>query len=186
MSKEAMKLALEALKYIDQQDSDRDFLHYKECEKLSDAIESLEEALVSEQEQRSDRAIADSEQLGEPVAWWDGNSKFATPKAKDWDKRTGGTISLGCDIPLYTNFYTKHELLAENLPKSFVPLQTENGKLVYAACMDPEMRHYKWLMWKHPDGQWVSKRKLEPWEIMQIEDQRDYGIIQKADHGIKE
>jgi hypothetical protein len=33
-----------------------------------------------------------------------------------------------------------------------------------------------WLFWKHPDGQWVSKRKLEEWEIMQAEDQRDEWI----------
>jgi hypothetical protein len=48
--KSAAKLALEALKYIDQQDSDRDFLHYKECEKLSDAIEALEEALAKQEQ----------------------------------------------------------------------------------------------------------------------------------------
>jgi hypothetical protein len=38
----------------------------------------------------------------EPVAYWNGNGKFATPKAKDWDKRTGGTTAFGIDIPLYT------------------------------------------------------------------------------------
>lgn len=34
-----------------------------------------------------------------------------------------------------------------------------------------------WLFWKHPDGQFVSERKLEPWEIMQAEDQRDENIV---------
>ena len=34
-----------------------------------------------------------------------------------------------------------------------------------------------WLFYKHPDGQWVTRRKLEGWEVMQAEDQRDDGII---------
>ena len=34
-----------------------------------------------------------------------------------------------------------------------------------------------WLFYRHPDGQFVSERKLEPWEIMQCEDQRDEGIV---------
>ena len=63
------------------------------------------------------------------------------------------------------------------VPAGFVLLQTENGKPVYSACLDGG-RFHGWLMWKHPDGQWVSKRKLEAWEIMQAEDQRDYGIVQ--------
>jgi hypothetical protein len=75
---------------------------------------------------------------------------------------------------------------ADELPSGFVPLQEQHGRLVYAACMDSEARHYKWLMWRHPDGQWVSKRKLEDWEVMQVEDQQHYGIVQKAAHGIKE
>jgi hypothetical protein len=36
--------------------------------KRHDCVQALEEALASEQEQRSVRALADSEQLGEPVA----------------------------------------------------------------------------------------------------------------------
>lgn len=68
----------------------------------------------------------------------------------------------------------KHYL---QVPAGFVLLQTENGKPVYSACLDGG-RFHGWLMWKHPDGQWVSKRKLEAWEIMQAEDQRDYGIVQ--------
>ena len=63
------------------------------------------------------------------------------------------------------------------VPAGFVLLQTRNGKPVYSACLDGG-RFHGWLMWKHPDGQWVSKRKLEAWEIMQAEDQRDYGIVQ--------
>lgn len=65
------------------------------------------------------------------------------------------------------------------VPAGFVLLQTKNGKPVYSACLDGG-RFHGWLMWKHPDGQWVSKRKLEAWEIMQAEDQRDYGIVQGA------
>ena len=65
-----------------------------------------------------------------------------------------------------------------DLPNGFVPLQRENGRIVYAACMDSNAMHYKWLMWRHPDGQWVSKRKLQEWEVMQVEDQEHYGIVQ--------
>lgn len=63
------------------------------------------------------------------------------------------------------------------VPSGFVLLQTREGKPVYAACLDGG-RFNGWLMWKHPDGQWISKRKLENWEIMQAEDQRDSGIVQ--------
>ena len=38
----------------------------------------------------------------EPVAWWDGVGRFATAKEKNWDRRTGGILSIGRDIPLYT------------------------------------------------------------------------------------
>jgi hypothetical protein len=38
----------------------------------------------------------------EPVAWWNGAAKFASPEEKNWDKRTGGILSVGCDTPLYT------------------------------------------------------------------------------------
>jgi hypothetical protein len=49
-----------------------------------------------------DGKLQRKQQQDAPVAWWNGNSKFATPKAKDWDRRTGGTTAFGCDIPLYT------------------------------------------------------------------------------------
>jgi hypothetical protein len=54
------------------------------------------------------QAIAEAEKQ-EPVAYWNGNSKFALPKAKEWDKRTGGTTAFGIDIPLYTHPQPKHE-----------------------------------------------------------------------------
>jgi len=47
------------------------------------------------------QAIAKAEKQ-EPVMYWNGNNKFAPPKAKEWDKRTGGTTAFGIDIPLYT------------------------------------------------------------------------------------
>lgn len=43
-------------------------------------------------------------------------------------------------------------------------------------------RGHGWLYVKGPDGQWITHRKLDDWEIMQAEDQRDAGIIQ---HGTK-
>lgn len=64
-----------------------------------------------------------------------------------------------------------------DLPKGFVPLQAENGSLTHAACFD-NGRFHGWLMRANADGNWVSVRKLETWEVMQAEDQRDYGIIQ--------
>lgn len=67
----------------------------------------------------------------------------------------------------------------DELPKGFIPLQRENGRLVYAACLDGG-RYHGWLMWKHPDGQWVTKRKMESWEVMQAEDQGHYGIVQES------
>ena len=38
-------------------------------------------------------------------------------------------------------------------------------------------RFHGWLFYRHPDGQFVTERKLEPWEIMQAEDQRDDRVI---------
>ncbi|HET8870105.1 MAG TPA: hypothetical protein VFM48_06640, partial [Aquabacterium sp.] len=69
--------------------------------------------------------------------------------------------------------------LTDEVPKGFIPLQRENGKLIYAACLDGG-RYHGWLMWKHPDGQWVTKRKMTPTEIMQAEDQDHYGIVQDS------
>ena len=37
-----------------------------------------------------------------------------------------------------------------------------------------------WLYVRGADGQWVTCRKLDGWEIMQAEDQRDNGIIQQG------
>ena len=70
----------------------------------------------------------------------------------------------------------RHPVFKE-VPKGFVLLQRHNGKAYYAACMDGGP-HHGWLMWKHPNGDWITKRKLEGWEIMQVEDQRDGNIVQ--------
>lgn len=67
----------------------------------------------------------------------------------------------------------------KEVPDGFVLLQRHDGKARYAACLDGG-RFHGWLMQKHPDGQWVSQRKLESWEIMQAEDQRDDNIIHET------
>lgn len=36
-----------------------------------------------------------------PVAWWNGKGKICKQAVKDWDAKTGGTMSIGFDIPLY-------------------------------------------------------------------------------------
>lgn len=43
------------------------------------------------------------EQDSEPVLYWNGGNKFCTIRDINFDKRTGGTLSFGCDIPLYTS-----------------------------------------------------------------------------------
>lgn len=45
---EALKMALEALEYIDRQDNDRDFLSPAECGDLDCAITAIREALARE------------------------------------------------------------------------------------------------------------------------------------------
>ena len=34
-----------------------------------------------------------------------------------------------------------------------------------AVCIDKDSRFYGWLFFKHPDGQWVTKRMALPMEI---------------------
>ena len=67
MSKEAMKLALEALEYIDLVDNDRDFLQPHECYMLDEAITALREALANE---ALDKKAENARELGldyEPI-----------------------------------------------------------------------------------------------------------------------
>lgn len=49
MSKESMKLALEALEMVDRDDNDRDFLFPNQCYQLDEAITALREALAEQQ-----------------------------------------------------------------------------------------------------------------------------------------
>jgi hypothetical protein len=69
----------------------------------------------------------------------------------------------------------------KEVPDGYALLERHNGKAAYAACLDGS-RFHGWLFAKGPeDGQWVSQRKLEGWEIMQAEDQRDYNIVHETD-----
>ena len=47
----------------------------------------------------------------------------------------------------------------------------------FACMMNKDNKFYGWLFYKHPDGQWVTKRKLEDWEMMQAEDQREDRVV---------
>lgn len=66
----------------------------------------------------------------------------------------------------------------KEVPDNMVLLQRTNGKASFAACIDGSEWH-GWGFSRHPDGQWVSVKKLSDWEIMQAEDQRDGGIVQE-------
>ena len=59
------------------------------------------------------------------------------------------------------------------LPNGMVLLQTNPD---YAADLQGGKWH-GWLFYKHPNGQWVSERKLSSWEVLQAEDQRDQNIV---------
>lgn len=65
----------------------------------------------------------------------------------------------------------------EVLPFRFIPLQVKNGKVTHACCADENSTHYLYLMCRTSYGVWIPLRKLEKWEIMQVEDQEYYGII---------
>jgi len=54
----------------------------------------------------------------------------------------------------------------------------------YAVQLDDKSDWYGWLFYKHPDGQFVSSRKLEAWEITQAEDQRDDNHIIDGGHNV--
>jgi hypothetical protein len=64
-----------------------------------------------------------------------------------------------------------------NLPNKFVPLQQSHGIVTHAACLDSESAYYGWLFRVHPDEKLVTVRKLENWELMQMEDRQHYGIV---------
>jgi len=83
MTKEALKLALEAL-----EEAHYKIEHKQDAAKREQAITAIKEALAQPEQ--------------EPVVFWDGESRFVSQKTKEWDKRTGGTLGFGCDIALYT------------------------------------------------------------------------------------
>ena len=60
MSKEAMKLALEALEMIDRDDNDRDFLFPSQCYQLDEAITALRDALAEQPAQHGSEHIVHS------------------------------------------------------------------------------------------------------------------------------
>lgn len=59
------------------------------------------------------------------------------------------------------------------LDDGYFRLQTEPEMVI---CLDGSDVH-GWLFFRHPDGQLVTKRKLDDWEVMQAEDQRDRNIV---------
>ena len=115
IARSAMKLALEAL-----EESELTW-------KANDAINALEEALASEQEQRSD-----SEQLGEPVAWANRNDLTNF----DMKVRTnGGPLHT---VPLYTT-PQQRDSLAE--PRTWVGLTDDEVDLVVSASCKKDSSH---------------------------------------------
>lgn len=63
--------------------------------------------------------------------------------------------------------------MTNNLPNGMTLLQSNPD---YAVDLQGG-RFHGWLFSRHPDGQWVTARKLSDWEIMQAEDQRDQNIV---------
>jgi hypothetical protein len=49
----------------------------------------------------------------------------------------------------------------------------------YAVGVNKEARFYGWLLYKHPDGQWVSLRKLSVGEFSLLSESYKFG----AQHG---
>lgn len=49
-----------------------------------------------------------------------------------------------------------------------------------AVDLKSDSRFYGWLFVRGPEGQWITHRELTALEIMQAEDQRDYGIVQQG------
>jgi hypothetical protein len=95
----AARMALKTLEYIDLRDNDRDFLSYKECHNLYEAITVLRQALSDSVEQPAQQ----SAERVEPVAWinwsaltgqrrlgWECESEIASeplytrPQAREW------------------------------------------------------------------------------------------------------
>lgn len=60
----AARMALKTLEYIDLQDNDRDFLSYKECHDLDEAITALRQALNNNVEQPQDEWLTGCPECG--------------------------------------------------------------------------------------------------------------------------
>ena len=113
----------------------------EEALKLADELEALHQyvpseapvmirRLVEELDEKNYRileltkrykALTWNDKQGEPVAWWNGKSKFCSPRDKSWDAKTGGILSFGCNIPLYTTPQTK-PLSDEEILNSWVEI----------------------------------------------------------------
>ena len=78
-----------------------------EALRLADELESLGQYVPSEAPAMIRRLVEELDKQGEPVAWWNGKSKFCSQRDKSWDAKTGGILSFGCNIPLYTTPQTK-------------------------------------------------------------------------------
>jgi len=100
MTKEALKLALEAL-----EEAHYKIEHKQDVVKREQAITAIKEALAQPEQ--------------EPVVFWDGESRFVSQKTKEWDKRTGGTLGFGCDIALYTTPPQRKPLTDEEAQQTF-------------------------------------------------------------------
>ena len=89
----------------------------EEALKLADELQALNDAYENKGNERSEetdkvidlirKLVAELDKQGEPVAWWNGKSKFCSLMDKSWDAKTGGILSFDCDIPLYTTPQTK-------------------------------------------------------------------------------
>lgn len=91
--REALKLALEALEGMATWVEMRPKTHpWDTWSRVEPAIAAIKETLA--------KPSVSVEQ--EPVAYWDDEETFVLPKQKEWDKRTGGISTFGCDTPLYT------------------------------------------------------------------------------------
>jgi hypothetical protein len=76
---------------------------------------------------------------------------------------------------------TQGEILSSTMPNGLTLVQRAPD---CAVDLRPGSETYGWLFTRGDDtnGQWVTVRKIEDWEIMQAEDQRDRNIVQ---HGTK-
>lgn len=93
---EALKLALEWLEYIDQQDNDRDFLGPEECCALDDTRNTIREALAEQPAQQEPVAVHQFRKRG-CSDWYDGypdhtdgggpyesRTLYTSPQSKPW------------------------------------------------------------------------------------------------------